>query len=167
MGTGVGIGLIINNGCVHGALHPEGGHVFVSRDDRDAGFKGICPFHGDCVEGLTTNNSIKERLGLSSVEDIPALPDSHEIWDIVGGYIGTMCSNIFLTTSVEKIILGGGVFNRAVLVQKTRDFFKARINKYMIHPKIDTNEALKSFIVRCDLGDDTGLIAAGSVALSL
>ena len=119
--------------------------MFVSRDARDEGFKGICPFHGDCVEGLTTNNSIKERLGLSSVEDIPALPDTHEVWDIVGGYIGTMCSNIFLTTSVEKIILGGGVFNRAVLVQKTRECFKARINKYMIHPKIDTDEALKSF----------------------
>ena len=45
--------------------------MFVSRDARDEGFKGICPFHGDCVEGLTTNISIKERLGLSSVDDIP------------------------------------------------------------------------------------------------
>jgi fructokinase len=97
-------------------LHPEGGHVFVPRDDRDINFKGVCPFHDDCVEGLTTNNSIKARLGLSGVQDIPSLPDDHEVWSIVGGYLGTMCSNIFLTTSVEKIILGGGIFNREVLI---------------------------------------------------
>ena len=124
VGTGVGVGLIINKKCVHGTLHPEGGHVFVPRDDRDEKFKGVCPFHNDCVEGLTTNISIKERLGLSSVDDIPNLPDSHEVWDILGGYLGTMCSNIFLTTSVEKIMLGGGVFNRIVLLEKVRKNFK-------------------------------------------
>lgn len=105
-------------------MHPEGGHVFVPRDVRDEKFKGVCPFHNDCVEGLTTNISIKERLGLSSVDDIPNLPDSHEVWDILGGYLGTMCSNIFLTTSVEKIMLGGGVFNRGVLLDKVRKNFQ-------------------------------------------
>ena len=27
IGTGIGIGLIINGKCVHGMMHPEGGHV--------------------------------------------------------------------------------------------------------------------------------------------
>ena len=101
------------------------------------------------------------------MDDIPSLPDEHEVWDIVGGYLGTMCSNIFLTTSVEKIVLGGGVFNREVLISKTRKAFTARVNKYLIHSKIDTEDALSSFLVRPEFGDDLGLIAAGSVASKL
>jgi len=58
VGTGVGVGLIINGKCVHGCLHPEGGHVFVPRDPRDKDFPGVCPFHCDCVEGLCTNVAI-------------------------------------------------------------------------------------------------------------
>lgn len=167
VGTGVGVGLIINGKCVHGTLHPEGGHVFVPRDARDTDFKGVCPFHDDCVEGMATNVSIKERLGLASVEDIPSLSDDHEVWDIVGGYLGTMCSNIFLMTSVEKIMLGGGVFNRVVLMNKTREKFTKRINKYLVHPKISSPEALDKFLVRPEHGDDLGLIAAASVASNL
>jgi fructokinase len=45
VGTGVGIGLIINGKCVHGMVHPEGGHVSVKRVERDREFKGTCPFH--------------------------------------------------------------------------------------------------------------------------
>ncbi len=77
---------MINSKCVHGTLHPEGGHVFVPKDPRDLNFSGVCPFHNDCVEGLCTNNSIRDRLNLLSVDDIPSLPDDHEVWDIVGGY---------------------------------------------------------------------------------
>ena len=86
--------------------------------------------------------SIRDRLGLSSVNDIPALSDEHEIWDILGGYLGTMCANIFLTTSVELIILGGGVLNRKILIEKARQVFTQRINKYLVHSKIDTQESL-------------------------
>ena len=52
---------------MHGLVHPEGGHVFVGRHSEDIKkypeFEGVCPFHGDCVEGLSSNKSIKERLG--------------------------------------------------------------------------------------------------------
>jgi fructokinase len=101
------------------------------------------------------------------VDDIPSLPDDHEVWDIVGGYLGTMCSNIFLTTSVEKIVLGGGVFNREVLISKTRAAFTNRVNKYLIHKRIDSDEAMALFLVRPEHGDDLGLIAAGSIATKL
>eukprot|EP01016_Furgasonia_blochmanni_P032922 TRINITY_DN3406_c0_g1_i2.p1 TRINITY_DN3406_c0_g1~~TRINITY_DN3406_c0_g1_i2.p1 ORF type:complete len:359 (-),score=79.84 TRINITY_DN3406_c0_g1_i2:388-1464(-) len=65
VGTGIGVGLIINGRTVHGAMHPEGGHIrqyplktfikfyYVRRvkiHEKDAGFKGVCPFHEDCVE---------------------------------------------------------------------------------------------------------------------
>ena len=74
-----------------------------------------------------------------------------------------MCANIFLTTSVEMIILGGGVFNRKILIDNTREVFKLRINKYLVHSKIATSEALENFLVRPEHGDDLGLIAAAHV----
>lgn len=138
------------------------------RDDRDdKAFKGVCPFHSGCVEGMATNVAIKERLGLESVEDVSKVEDSHEVWDIVGGYLGTMCSNIFLTTSCEMIMLGGGVFNREILIDKTRAAFTDRINKYLVHDKISTEDAMKKFMVRPEHGDDLGLYAAGFVASNL
>lgn len=136
VGTGVGIGLIINNSCVHGMMHPEGGHVRVPIHERDlsTGFKGVCPFHGNCLEGMATNNSIKERLELSSVAEVADLPDDHEVWDILSHYLGILCSNIYLTTSVERIILGGGVFKRSVLLDKCREAFVRNINGYVKLP---------------------------------
>jgi len=139
----------------------------VPRDPRDKDFPGVCPFHGDCVEGLATNKAIVARLKLNSVKDLKDISDDHEVWDIVGGYLGTMCSNIFLTTSVEQIMLGGGVFNREILIEKTRQHFTARINKYLVHDKISSEEAMKNFLVRPQHGDDLGLYAAGFVANGL
>ena len=58
VGTGIGVGLVVNGKTVHGMLHPEGGHIMAGRMPNDLGldglpFLGTCPYHGDCIEGLT------------------------------------------------------------------------------------------------------------------
>ena len=135
VGTGIGIGLIINGKCVHGLMHPEGGHVRVPisplEQSEYAGFAGVCPFHGNCIEGLCTNVAIKERLGLADVAALADLSDDNTIWDLVGTYLGDFCANLFLTVSVERIIIGGGVCSRAVLMQKIRARFLASLNNYV------------------------------------
>lgn len=96
-------------------------------------FKGVCPFHGDkCVEGLVSNNAIAARLGLKSVHEVKNIPDDHEIWEIIGFYLGTMCANLTLTLSLEKIVIGGGIMKRGeVLLNQIRKSFKERINGYL------------------------------------
>lgn len=69
VGTGIGIGLVINGKAVHGLVHPEGGHIKVPILKEDQEFPGVCMFHGNCLEGLSTNVSIAKMKGLSDVEE--------------------------------------------------------------------------------------------------
>ena len=55
IGTGVGVGVIVDGNLVHGMMHPEGGHVLLSRLPEDA-YKGFCPFHENCMEGLAAGH---------------------------------------------------------------------------------------------------------------
>lgn len=164
VGTGVGIGLVINGKCVHGMMHPEGGHVRVPlnplEQSRYNGFKGVCPFHGDCIEGLCTNVAIKERLGLADVHAVIDLEDSDPVFDLIGHYLGDFCANLYLSVSVEKIVIGGGICERAVLVQKIRARFLESLNSYVQMPQISA-ENVDSFIVRPSL-EDIGTRAAAT-----
>ncbi len=62
VGTGIGAGAVVEGNMVHGLLHPEMGHIMVKRhkDDR---YKGICPYHKDCLEGLASGPAIEARWG--------------------------------------------------------------------------------------------------------
>ena len=166
VGTGVGVGFVINGKGIHGLIHPEGGHVSVpilAQEKDKYNFEGVCPFHGSCVEGLCTNVAIAKRLGLESVDKVPELPDDHEIWDMLGNYLGTMIANLTLTLSLEKVVIGGGVLNRGeVLLSKIRQHFTKRINKYLIHEKFE-EEALKSYIVRSKFENELGLVSSAAV----
>lgn len=76
VGTGVGVGVICHNQTVHGLTHPEGGHIVVKRHPSEyEDFKGVCSFHGDCLEGMVTNKAISKRTKVDFVK-------LHEIEDV-------------------------------------------------------------------------------------
>ncbi len=51
IGTGVGAGVLSGGKLVHGMMHPEAGHILVTRDPRDTiGEHSACPFHDNCLE---------------------------------------------------------------------------------------------------------------------
>ena len=62
VGTGVGVGLIVNGAPVFGCNHTEMGHIRVVRAPGDD-WPGACVFHGACVEGLASGPAIEARVG--------------------------------------------------------------------------------------------------------
>lgn len=43
---------------------PEFGHIKVKRHRDDLDFKGICPWHGDCLEGVASGPTFEARDGI-------------------------------------------------------------------------------------------------------
>ncbi|MET0251034.1 MAG: ROK family protein, partial [Novosphingobium sp.] len=106
-GTGVGLGLVSAGRVHHGALHPEGGHVPVRRAAGDT-FAGVCPFHGDCLEGLVGGPAIAARAGRAS----SAIPDDDPLWPRMAGEIADLMATLVLIVAPQRIVLGGGVIER-------------------------------------------------------
>lgn len=65
IGTGIDVGVLINNKAFQGVSHPEIGHILIQHDLQDDGFAGICPYHGPCLEGLTSGPAIEGAGGIS------------------------------------------------------------------------------------------------------
>ena len=49
IGTGVGAGIYIEGKLLHGMLHPEAGHILLSKREDDT-YEGKCPYHKTCME---------------------------------------------------------------------------------------------------------------------
>ena len=105
VGTGIGGGVLIEGAPVHGLMHPEIGHIYPRRHELDVNFAGVCPFHGDCLEGLASGPAILARAG----NELRHLDAAHVQWQIEADYLGQLCAQLVLAVSPQRIILGGGV----------------------------------------------------------
>lgn len=161
VGTGIGVGLVINGATVKGLLHPEGGHLLVRPQEGD-NFAGSCPFHGACVEGMCSNGAMAARLGINPSE-LPTLADDHPIWDTCAHYLAATCVNVILIASPERIIFGGGVLKRTILYEKIRKQTLSLLNSYIISDSL-TPEKIGEFIGPSRWGDNAGLVGAAYLA---
>lgn len=132
IGTGVGAGAIVDGHLIGGIGHPEMGHVLVKRHPDDLDFKGVCPYHGDCLEGLVAGPTFEARLGIKGAE----VPHTNPVWDIMAYYTAQAAIQTTLTLRPGKIVFGGGVTNPDFL-EKVRKSFKKLLNGYVQVPDLD------------------------------
>ncbi len=126
VGTGIGGGAIVGGQTVKGARHPEMGHVMLRRHAHDMEYPGICPVHGDCLEGLASGPAVKDRWGASLSELAP----DHEAHVIIADYLAQLCQNLLAFYSPQRIILGGGVLQACGLLDRIRVRAAARAGSY-------------------------------------
>lgn len=126
VGTGVGVGLISGGQPVQGVAHGEAGHMRVPRAPGDD-FAGLCPFHGDCVEGLIAGPAIAKRFGRPGHEIAEEGPE----WDLFIHDLAGLLHNLVMTAAPERIAIGGGVMAmRAPLFAKLRAALASSIGGY-------------------------------------
>ncbi len=158
IGTGIGGGVVIDDHPVHGAVHPEHGHIRVRRRCDDD-FPGVCPYHGDCIEGLASGPAIAARSGASPER----LGPDHPVWTDVAAEIGEMMAVLVLSISPQRIVLGGGVGNGLPwLLPRVRKSTRTALAGYIAG--IDDGGA-DGLIVAPALGDDAGPLGAVAVGL--
>ncbi len=105
IGTGVGGGVMVNGRLLHGLIHPELGHISLPHDWAQDPYKGRCPYHGDCLEGMAAGPAIGERWGQPAFE----LPADHPAWELEAHYLALALRSYICTLSPQRIIMGGGV----------------------------------------------------------
>lgn len=127
IGTGIGVGLVVDGRPVHGRGHPEMGHIRVVRHAGHDHFAGVCPFHGDCLEGLASGPAIGAAWGAAATD----LPDDHAFWDIEAFYIAQLCTTLLLSFSPHRIVLGGGVMNQSRLFTLVREKTASMLAGYL------------------------------------
>lgn len=146
VGTGIGGGLVLDGKAVHGAAHAEMGHIFPRRHADDREFEGICPHHGDCLEGLASGPAIKARWGASLSE----LPSDHLAHEIIASYLAQLAHSLIALTAVEIIVFGGGVMKTDGLTQRVAgrasklgaEYFPGGPKHKIVSPSLGQNAGL-------------------------
>lgn len=157
IGTGIGAGVVVNRQMVHGMMHPEAGHGLVRRHQDDA-FQGVCPYHGDCLEGMASGVAMEKRWNSKA----HLLSEDHPAWEMEAYYIAQACVSAIVMVSPEKIVLGGGVMNQSHLFGLIHLHVKEMLNGYIQSPLLDD---LSTYIVPPGLGDLSGILGAYALAL--
>ena len=154
VGTGVGVGTVHNGSISNGISHPEIGHIRIPRHAEDVSFAGVCPFHGDCLEGLASGPAIFERWQ-TTLSDL----NPHHVAHVIEAfYLGQLAANIALHHRPEVIIFGGGVSQTSGLIPRIRKECRSALGGYL--PDLDSSEALALLIQPPRLGTDSGIRGA-------
>jgi fructokinase len=155
VGTGIGGGGMANGRLMHGLLHPEFGHMRIPHDRVRDPFEGICPYHGDCLEGLASGEAIRARWGEAGEESV-----DERVWQLEAEYLALGLVNVVCTLSPQRIVLGGGVMKQPQLLPLVRKQVRELLAGYI--SALDGE--LDDYLVAPGLGDRAGVL--GSLELA-
>lgn len=158
VGTGIGVGSVVRGRTVRGLGHSEAGHLRIPRMPGRT-WPGVCPFHGDCVEGLASGPAIQVRAGAAGDK----LTASDPVWDEVVHALAALLHNLVLTTAPQRILIGGGVVGgQPFLLPGLRTALIQSLNGYGAAPGIV--EMIEEFVAAPVLADRAGPL--GAIALA-
>jgi fructokinase len=156
VGTGIGVGAVHHGRAVHGLMHLEMGHIVIRPHPRDTLFLGVCPFHGDCLEGMASGPAILARTGRMFSDASPSDP----IWTIVADYLGQLCALLVFSHSPQRILMGGGVMLPALYPRVQERML------HWLHDYISVQEIRDSnYVTPPGLADSAGIKGALSLAI--
>jgi fructokinase len=139
---------------VMGMSHAEMGHFRPQRHPDDLAFEGICPFHGDCLEGLANGPAIGARWGASLSE----LSHDHPAHGIEAWYLAQLAVALQAMMEPGRIVFGGGVMGTPGLLERVRAEATQLANGYFVGNPAD-------IICAPGLGDRSGLLGALALAM--
>jgi fructokinase len=159
VGTGIGGGAVVNGRILHGLLHPELGHMRIPHDRARDPFAGICPYHGDCLEGLASGEAIRQRWGQPGQQIADAAA-----WELEADYLAVALVNVICALSPERIILGGGVAKHPALLPQVRRRVREFLAGYLRAPELTDPDVTDRYVTAPGLGDCSGVIGATGLA---
>jgi fructokinase len=126
VGTGIGGGGMAGGKLLHGLLHPEFGHMRIPHDRGQDPFEGVCPYHGDCWEGLASARAIEARWGRAPQD----LHGNHAVWALQAHYLALGLVSVICVLSPHRILLGGGVMSHSGLLTLVQREVERLMNGY-------------------------------------
>jgi len=157
VGTGVGVGLVVNGAPLLACHHPELGHARIVRLRGDL-WPGICGYHGDCIEGLASGPAIEARCGAPPA----SLPRDSPVWDGVVHALAQLAHLIVVSVAPQRILLGGGVLSgQPHLLPRIRRALVASLNGYLALEEL--GPGLDRYLVPAGLGARAGVLGALAV----
>ena len=158
VGTGIGGGGMAGGKRLHGLLHPEFGHMRIPHDLDADPFPGVCPYHGDCWEGLASGRAIEARWGRPAA----SLGGDQAVWALEARYLALGLVSVMCVLSPERIVIGGGVGHHDGLLTLVQRNVLALMNGYLEASAV--SEDIADYITLPGLGLRAGVL--GAIALA-
>ena len=152
VGTGIGAGVVVDGRVISGVRHPEAGHVVVSRREGDV-YRGNCPYHGDCLEGMANGPALEARFGRPGT-----WAGNAAVLDVVTHYLAQGLRDLVYTVSPERMIIGGGVSRIPYFHERLRGTLDQLLADYPAEPDLEL------LVSKPGLGQLSGL--AGGLVLA-
>jgi fructokinase len=134
------------------------GHIRIPHDWQADPFPGLCPYHGDCLEGLASGPALEARWG----QPAHTLPADHPAWPLASRYLALSLVTFICILVPQRIIMGGGILHQEHLFPRVRYEVRQLLNNYIqvseLHAQLD------NYIVPPALGDQAGVLGALALA---
>jgi fructokinase len=153
VGTGIGGGGMVGGTLLHGLVHPEFGHMRIPHDRSADPFSGICPYHGDCWEGLASGRAMEARWGRPAHE----LTDG-AAWELEARYLALGLVSVLCVLSPERVVIGGGVMEHTGLLELVHGEIVKLMNGYLEAPLL--TDGVSGFVTSPGLGARAGVLGA-------